>query len=185
MSSLVCLSKHFRTLGHDVCAHAVQRHRRQKWKSRTNDVFRWTGLHTVYLSLDRKNAKDVAALLCFRDAGERGMMGPLHPTLSDGVQRGRGAFMKTVYFHGLSRSNWSKFIADIRAPRKFTMVFYNLCYYFWGQYYCWRETNMLVTIFLFCIRFHCSQLFVATTPYRCSGVPALFNFLSKTCLDAR
>jgi len=40
-----------------------------------------------------------------------------------------------------------KFIAHIRACRKFRMIFYNFCY-FWGQHCCWTETNIFIKIFL-------------------------------------
>jgi len=39
----------------------------------------------------------------------------------------------------------NKFIAAMRASRKFRMVFYNFCYDFWYQCCCWTETNMLAT----------------------------------------
>ena len=39
--------------------------------------------------------------------------------------------------------------AAIRAPRKFTMAFYNICYHFWGQHCYWIETSVLVTSFCF------------------------------------
>jgi len=35
------------------------------------------------------------------------------------------------------RSTSNRFIAAIRAHIKFRMVFYNSCYYFWGQHCCW------------------------------------------------
>ena len=63
--------------------------------------------------------------------------------LSKGSNRGGGAFSYQYHwkFHGLSRSTWNKFIAAIRAPTKFRMIFYNFCYYFWGQYCWWTETK--------------------------------------------
>ena len=72
-----------------------------------------------------------------------------------GGNGGGGALSQQCHrsFHGLSRSTWNKFIADIRAPTKFKMVFYNLCYYFWGQRCFWTETNILLTIFLYFYKF--------------------------------
>ena len=46
------------------------------------------------------------------------------------------------YFRGLSRSTWNIVIAAFRAPRKFRMIFYNFCYYFWGQHCWWTKTNI-------------------------------------------
>ena len=50
-------------------------------------------------------------------------------------------------FHRLPISTRNKFIAAILAPRKFRMIFYNFCHYFWGQHCWWTETKF-VTIFL-------------------------------------
>ena len=38
------------------------------------------------------------------------------------------------WFRSLSRSTWNIVIAAFRAPWKFRMIFYNFCYYFWGQH---------------------------------------------------
>jgi len=45
---------------------------------------------------------------------------------------GSAAFLWTYrkWFHVLPKSNWNNFIAAIRAPRNFKLVFYNFCYYF-------------------------------------------------------
>jgi len=72
-------------------------------------------------------------------------------------------------FHGLSWSNWNKFIAAIRATRKFRIVVYHFCYCFCGQYCCWTERKILVTICWFFISFHFPQLFY------CSPVLSLFR----------
>jgi len=34
-------------------------------------------------------------------------------------------------------------ITAFGAFRKFRMIFYNFCYYFWGQYRWWTETNII------------------------------------------
>ena len=39
------------------------------------------------------------------------------------------------------------------------MIFYTLCYYFWGQHCWWTETIITGNDFLFFISFHCPQLF--------------------------
>jgi len=59
----------------------------------------------------------------------------------------------------VTRSSWNKFIAAIHAPTTFRMVFYTLCYYFWGQHSCWTETNILVKNFLFFVSLHFPQNF--------------------------
>jgi len=48
-----------------------------------------------------------------------------------GGNEGGGAFSQQSHrqFHGLS-SRLKKFIAAIRAPKKFRMIFYNFCYLF-------------------------------------------------------
>ena len=58
---------------------------------------------------------------------------------------GSGAFLWTYrkWFHVLPKSNWNNFIAAIRAPRNFKLVFYNFCYYFLGQHRCWTETSII------------------------------------------
>jgi len=35
-----------------------------------------------------------------------------------------------------------QFIAAIRAPIKFRMIFYNFCYYFWGRRCCCAKTSV-------------------------------------------
>ena len=42
------------------------------------------------------------------------------------------------------------------------MVFNHFCYYFWGQYCCWTETKILVTICLLFISFLFHQLYTAS-----------------------
>jgi len=97
-------------------------------------------------------------------AGEWRHGGGIVPSaLSKSGQRGRRCLFKTVsqvyQFHDLSRWTWNKFIAAIRPPRKFRMIFYNFCCYFWGQHCWWTETNTICNDFL--ISFHCPQLFTA------------------------
>ena len=58
----------------------------------------------------------------------------------------------TGNFHGLSRSIWNKFIAAIRAPRKFRMIFYNF-YYSWGQHCWWTQTNIIDSDFFVICKF--------------------------------
>ena len=38
------------------------------------------------------------------------------------------------------------------------MIFYNFCYYFWGQHWWWTETNITGNDFLFFISFQCHKL---------------------------
>ena len=77
-------------------------------------------------------------------------------------QRGRRCF-----FHNsitgifmVYQDRIKKIIPTLRTPRKFRMIFYNFCYYFWSQH-CYRTaTSMLATIFCcFFIIFNCPQLF--------------------------
>jgi len=60
----------------------------------------------------------------------------------------------------------------LQPPRKFTIVFDNLCYYFWGKPCWWTETNIIGND---CFVFHKLPLrlnsFTAPPPFRCSGVP--------------
>jgi len=44
----------------------------------------------------------------------------------------------------------------VRTPRNFRRVFYNFCYYFWGQQFFWTETSIIGNFFL---SFHCPQYF--------------------------
>ena len=69
------------------------------------------------------------------------------------------------------------------ASRKFRMVFYYFCFYFWGQHCCWTETNILVTICLFLITFHCPQLFYCPPALPLFRRPCLKWFVqnSKVC----
>ena len=39
------------------------------------------------------------------------------------------------------------------------MIFYNFCYYFWGQHRWWTETNIIGNAFLFFTNFHCPKRF--------------------------
>ena len=72
-------------------------------------------------------------------------------------------------FHDLPRWTWNKFVAAIRPPKKFRMVFYNFCCYFWGQHCWWTETNTICNDFL--ITFHCIQLFTALPAPPQTSVP--------------
>jgi len=66
-------------------------------------------------------------------------------------------------------SSWNKFIAAIHAPTTFRMVFYTLCYYFWGQHCCLTETNILVKDFVFFVNLRFPQCLHWHLPYRCLG----------------
>ena len=75
------------------------------------------------------------------------------------------------------KTTWNKFIAAIRAPRGFIMVFYNFCYYFWGQHCCWTKTSVIGNVFFAFYKFPLlSTLLLYPLPYRCSGVPANIYF---------
>jgi len=65
----------------------------------------------------------------------------------------------TGNFMVYTRSTWNKFIAAIRAPRKFRMIFYNFCYYFWDRHCWWTETNIIGNDFFIFYKFPFSQLF--------------------------
>jgi len=45
------------------------------------------------------------------------------------------------------------------TPKNFRIVFYNFCYYFWGQHCCWIETSIIGNDFFVFWIFHCLQLF--------------------------
>ena len=49
------------------------------------------------------------------------------------------------------------------------MVFYNFCYYFWGQHCCWTETSIRIGN-RFCSLQVCIALNLFAAPYRCSDV---------------
>ena len=91
-----------------------------------------------------------------------------------GCNGGGGAFSQQHhrYFYGLLRSTWNKFIAAIRAPRQFRMIFCNFCYYFWGRHWWWTETNIIGNDFFVFYKFPLPSAFLLLSlPYRCSGVP--------------
>jgi len=70
-----------------------------------------------------------------------------------------------------TRSTWNKFIAAIRASRKFRMIFYNFCYYFWDQHCWWTEKNISGNDFFIFYKFPLlSTVLLLPLPYRCSGV---------------
>ena len=74
-----------------------------------------------------------------------------------------GAFSQlSLQFHGLSKSAWNKFIAAIRALRKFKMVVYNFCY-FWGQHCCCKHNWLRVFVFVRVSIDHNSYCPTATT----------------------
>ena len=113
-------------------------------------------------------------IICHKDAGEwrhDGGIALLH--FQKGDNGGGGAFSQQHhrYFHGWTRSTWNKFVAAVRTPRKLRMIFYNFCYYFWGQHCWWKETITVGNDFLFFISSHCPHLFTTHLPYRGSGVP--------------
>jgi len=39
------------------------------------------------------------------------------------------------------------------------MIFYNVCYYFWGKHFCWTATIIISKYFFACVSFHCLRLF--------------------------
>jgi len=52
------------------------------------------------------------------------------------------------------------------------MVFYNFCYYFWGQRCCCAKTSIIGNdLFVFCKLPLPSTLSLLPLPYRCSGIP--------------
>ena len=57
------------------------------------------------------------------------------------------------------------FIAAIPAPRKFRMIFYNFCYYFWGQHCWWTETNIIGNDFFYMFALP-STVLLLPLPYR-------------------
>jgi len=82
-------------------------------------------------------------------------------------------------FHGLSRTMWNKFIAANREARKYWVVFYTFCFYFWGQHWCWTETSITRNdLFCFSLRYHCHQHSPSLPlSYRCSGIPVANVFM--------
>ena len=117
-----------------------------------------------------------------RDTGEQGHDGGNYPCLSKRrAAETKMHFHNSIMWYGLSKSIWNKFIAVIRGPRKFRMVFYNLCYYSWSQHSFWTEISILGNdFFLFFISFYFPQLFYyPPLPYRWSGVPGC-SALRKT-----
>ena len=42
-----------------------------------------------------------------------------------------------------TKIDFKQFIAAIHPHRNSRMVFYNFCYYFWGQNCCWTETSII------------------------------------------
>ena len=96
-----------------------------------------------------------------RDAGEWKHGGGIVPSaLSKGEQRGRrclshnGIMGNVMVYQDRLESN---FIAAIRETRKFRIMFYNFCYYFWDQHCWWTETNIICNDFF--VSFRCAQLF--------------------------
>jgi len=59
------------------------------------------------------------------------------------------------------------------SNKKFRIIFYNICYSFWGQHCWWTDTNIICYDFLFFMSFHCSKLFYCSP---CSAAaPASLN----------
>jgi len=56
------------------------------------------------------------------------------------------------------QTTWKKIVSAIHAPRRFRIVLYNFCFYFWGQHCCWPETSIIGNDLL-ALCFHCDQLF--------------------------
>ena len=121
-------------------------------------------------------------LVSIRDPGEGGIALPV--LIKGGKRKRRCLFLTTSYslFHGVSRSNWTKFNADIRAPINFRRVFCKLCYYFLSQHRCWTETSILVTIFLLFTSFHCPHLFYCP-PLCLIAAPASLVSMQKGTLS--
>jgi len=64
-------------------------------------------------------------------------------------------------------------IAAFRAPRKFRMIFYNFCYYFWVQHCWWTETNIIGKGFFVFYKFPLpSTVLLLSLPY---PAPASLN----------
>ena len=105
--------------------------------------------------------------LTFERGGQRGHSCPymtgylvilgspkLPPALLNGGNRSWSAFSYQNHkqFYGLSRSTWNKFIAAICIPITFVIVFYNFCYYFWGQHCCCVKMRIIGNDFNAAIR---------------------------------
>ena len=114
-----------------------------------------------------------------RNSGERGHGLEFHPF----------PFKKEaeVPFHNSIIDNFcvykidlKKFIANMRVPRKWRMVFENFCYYFWGQRCWWTKTNILSNEFLFFISLHCPQLFHCPPAPASLSVPPVVAHITRT-----
>ena len=55
------------------------------------------------------------------------------------------------------------------------MVFYTLCYYFWGQHCCLTETNILVKNFLFFVNLHFPQCLYWPLPTAASAATCVLS----------
>jgi len=105
-----------------------------------------------------------------RDAGERGHHGGSSPF---NQKRGREAklpFHKQRWFHSLSRSTWTKFIAAFCTFINRRTVFVYFWYYFLCQHCCWTETSILGNIFCYC-KFSVPPLICRPLQNRYPGVP--------------
>ena len=61
------------------------------------------------------------------------------------------------------------------------MIFYNFCYYNWGQYCWWTETNVIGNdVFLFFISLHCPQLFYCSPALPLLRRPSICMLCQKT-----
>jgi len=116
-----------------------------------------------------------------RDTGERRNITEHCPLPFD---KGGNGYIGTFSYNSITgpfivyKTTWNKFIAAIRVPRIFRMVFYNFFYYFWGQHCCWTETSMF---FCFFISFHCAQLFYCIP--RPTAAPASLPMTTNVVVD--
>jgi len=107
----------------------------------------------------------------------------LPPDLVKGRQQGRVCLFATESWVilWLIRIDLKQiFIAAIRAPIKFRMVFYNFCNYFWGQHCCCVKTSIIGDDFFLQVSI-ALNFFTAPLPFRCSGVPVQWHRKTICC----
>jgi len=101
-----------------------------------------------------------SSILCEKKQGRRRAgkwRGHFPLALSKG---GGGAFFITVLWliSWFGKIELKQIYCSYSPYKKVRMVFNHFCYYVWGQYCCWTETKILVTICLFFLSFDFSQL---------------------------
>ena len=116
-----------------------------------------------------------------RDAGEgeydgtpeRGKMTGGHRPMpfENGDNGVGGTFSVSSAISWLIKIELKQFVAAIRAPRNFRMVFYNFFYHFWGQYYCWTETNVFGNDLFILYKFPSSSTLLLPLPYPPPALP--------------